>query len=196
MPLNRKGVSMNSLINRADDKVIKSLGDVMQIAFVPRDVEAALTFWTATMGVGPFFNLAHAQEQLQEHQFRGQACKADYSIWLSYWGDLQIEIIGQHNDAPSVYKEWQDAGNAGMHHVCIMVSDLDGALDRCARMGALPLQGGRSGESRYAYVDTAGGPGTMLEILQPAPEVRAYQEHMKQAAAAWDGRHPVRQFGA
>ena len=32
-------------------------GEMRQIAFVVRDLEAALRYWTETVGVGPFFML-------------------------------------------------------------------------------------------------------------------------------------------
>ena len=39
--------------------LIARLGTVMQLAFVPEDVEGALRYWTETMGVGPFFKLSN-----------------------------------------------------------------------------------------------------------------------------------------
>src|SRR5690606_23902147 len=39
----------------APHSLISRLGNVMQLAFVPRDFDAAVRFWTETMGVGPFF---------------------------------------------------------------------------------------------------------------------------------------------
>ena len=39
------------------------------------------------------------------------------------------------------------------------------------------------------YVDTGGGPGTMVEILKPGPGGREFFAHMK-AAANWDGSDP------
>ena len=33
-------------------------------------------------------------------------------------------MIRQHNDAPSIYKAWRDEGREGLHHVCILVDDL------------------------------------------------------------------------
>ena len=185
-----------SLVQPRRPRILSGLGDIMQIAFVPRDFDRAFRFWTETMGVGPFFQIKHSQEHLQDHVFRGRPCHADFSIMLAYWGEIQVELIEQHNDAPSIYKEQLDSGQDGLHHVCILVDDLANALQTCSQQGGTLLQGARSGASRFAYVETGGGPGTMLEMLQPAPEVRAYQQHMKAAAASWDGSDPLRPFGS
>ena len=175
---------------------IRSLGEVMQLAFVPPDINTAVAYWTETMGVGPFFKLEHAQLALHSHTYRGKPCEADFTIMIAYWGDLQIELIQQHNDAPSIYQDWRDLGGDGLHHVCILVEDLGDAVARCAAQGADILQEGQSGASTFAYMDTKGGPGTILEILCPAPEIRAYQAHMKECARLWDGKNPIRPFGS
>jgi methylmalonyl-CoA/ethylmalonyl-CoA epimerase len=176
-------------------RIVSGLGEIMQIAFIPRDLDKALRFWTETMGVGPFFQMKHSQQYLQDHLYRGRPCEADFSILLAYWGDLQVELIEQHNDAPSIYRDHLKSGHDGMHHVCILVDDLASAVATCERQGGVLMQGARSDENRFAYIDTGGGPGTMLEMLQPTPDVRAYQLHMKAAAASWDGSEPVRAFG-
>ena len=41
------------------------------------------------------------------------------SIALANSGDLQIELIQQVNDAPSMYKEFLDAGHEGLQHVAM-----------------------------------------------------------------------------
>jgi methylmalonyl-CoA/ethylmalonyl-CoA epimerase len=179
-----------------DRKLIGSLGEVMQLAFVPSDLDAALDHWLNRMGVGPFFRSEHAQRTIDSAHYLGKPCEADFTMMIAYWGDIQIELIQQHNDAPSVYKDWRDRGHEGIHHVCILVDRLDEALGLCGRAGGVQVQDGRSGDSRWAYVDTMGGPGTMLEILSPAPGVRAYQGHMKQVTRTWDGGDPIRPFGS
>ncbi len=175
-------------------ELIRLLGDVMQLAFVPADVEATIAYWTEAMGVGPFFKVAHAQRTLDSHTYRGQPCEADFTLMIAYWGHFQIEIIEQHNSAPSIYQDWREANGEGLHHICVQVNDLDAAIASCVEAGAELLQCGQAGASAYAYVDTKGGPGTILELFSPSPEVRAHQEYMKAAARQWDGTNPIRDF--
>jgi len=172
---------------------IKSLGDVMQLAYVTTDLAAAARYWTQTMGVGPFFKLEHAQRSLDSLRYRGKPCEADFTMMIAYWGDIQVELIQQHNDAPSIFRGRHGRAK-GLHHVCIMVDDLAAAVADCTRAGALLIQEGRSGGSAFVYMDTFGGPGSVLEILSPAPEVRQYQTYMRECAKTWDGRQPIRTF--
>jgi hypothetical protein len=70
---------------------IAALGDIMQLAFVPEDFDAAVAHWTQTMGVGPFFIIEGIH--LDGMKYRGQPTEAVFDLALAYWGDLQIELI-------------------------------------------------------------------------------------------------------
>ena len=45
-------------------------GPIRQIAFVVRDLDASLRYWTETLGVGPFFALRNVSPV--QYQYRGQ----------------------------------------------------------------------------------------------------------------------------
>ena len=166
----------------------------MQLAYVPADFDSALAFWTNTMGAGPFFALDHVI--LDDLKYKGEAATIDFSMVVGYWGDLQIELIRQHNDVPSIYKSWRDEGREGLHHVCILVDDMDEARRTCVKAGAAVMQEGRvpSG-GEVIYVDTGGGPGTMVEILQSSSGGREFFAMMRDAARGWDGSEPLRRLG-
>jgi len=173
---------------------IASLGEVMQLAYVPADFDAALNFWIKTMGAGPFFALDHVQ--FETIKYRGAASPIDFSMVIGYWGDMQIELIRQHNDAPSIYKSWRDDGREGLHHVCILVDDMVHARKVCADAGATVAQEGTlPGGGEVIYVDTGGGPGTMVEILKGAPGLGDLFKMIRDAARGWDGSDPVRALG-
>ena len=173
---------------------IAALGEVMQLAYVPADFDAALSFWTKTMGAGPFFALDHVQ--LDEVKYRGAPSNIDFSMALGYWGDIQIELIRQHNDAPSIYKAWRDAGLEGLHHVCILVDDMDHARQVCAAAGGIVAQEGKlAGGGVVIYVDSGGGPGTMVEILKGVTGTAGLFAMIRDAARGWDGSDPIRRLG-
>ena len=173
---------------------IAALGEIMQLAYVPADFDAALRHWTQVVGAGPFFALDHVQ--MQDVRYCGAPSDIDFSMALGYWGDMQIELIRQHNDAPSIYKAWRDAGREGLQHVCILVDDIAHARAVCAAADAAVTQEGRvAGGGEVIYVDTGGGPGTMVEILQPGPGTRDFFAMMRDAARGWDGSDPLRRLG-
>lgn len=173
---------------------IAGLGQVMQLAFVPADFDAALAFWTQVMGAGPFFALDHVQ--LEDVKVDGIPAQIDFSMVLGYWGEIQIELIRQHNDTPSIYKSWRDEGREGLHHVCILVEDMAEARRVCGAAGAVVRQEAKvPGGGEVIYVDTGGGPGTMVEILKPAPGGPQFFAMMREAARDWDGSAPERRLG-
>lgn len=171
---------------------IASLGPVIQLAFVPQDFEACLDFWTRTMGVGPFTLMEHIRAD--STHYLGEPTEIDMTAAIGYWGDMQIEIIKQHCDTPSIYKSWLDEGREGLHHVLIAVDEMQQALEVCYRAGARLLQHStyRGGSAEVAYLDTGGGPGSMLELWQGDDPGRAFFASVREAARIWDGSDPIR----
>lgn len=173
---------------------ISKIGPIMQMAYVPSDFDAAVKFWTETMGVGPFFYIPHSG--LQDTLFRGAPTDLDFGLALAYWGDIQIELIKVHNDAPSMFKEWRSAGKEGVHHLCVLTEDMSQARAICAEAGFTVLQEAEvPGGGKVVYMDTGGGDGTIVEILQPAPGSDMFFDMMRQAAVDWDGSEPFRTIG-
>lgn len=175
---------------------IAALGEIMQLAFVPDDFDAAIRHWTETMGVGPFYLIEGIH--LDGMKYRGAPTDAVFTLALAYWGDLQIELIRPENDAPSIYSGEYAVGDR-LHHVCILVDDLAAARAVCEAQGAEIMVEGKFGASEVIYVDpgpdAGGGPGSLVEILQQdksGPDLFAI---IKAASVDWDGTEPVRRFG-
>ena len=80
-------------------------GPVRQIGYVVRDIDAAIAPWVA-MGIGPWFVI---RELPLRTLYRGRPCEVVQSIALANSGDLQIELIAQHGDTPSIFTEFLDA---------------------------------------------------------------------------------------
>jgi len=113
---------------------LAACGQPMQLPFVPDDVGKALEYWTGVMGAGPFFHIPHIN--LENTIYKGAPTAPDFSLWLGHWGDMQIELIAQHSDAPSIYLGAGD--DRRLHHICILVADFTQALE--AAQGMEPLQ--------------------------------------------------------
>lgn len=175
----------------AKKALISQLGTVMQIAFVPKDFDAAVRYWTETMGVGPFFHLQHLA--MDQAKYRGAVVEIDFSIAIAYWGDLQVEIIQQHNDAPSIYKSWLDEGREGLHHVCIITDDMARARAVCKEAAAAVVQEVLvPGGGEAIYVDAGGGQGGLIEIIDLPQSVYDGFAYMHEQSRIWDGSDPLR----
>ncbi|NWK98737.1 hypothetical protein DM806_24360 [Sphingobium lactosutens] len=173
-------------------KSFAQLGQVMQIAYVPEDFDAAIRFWTQTMGVGPFY--LQPNLSIPTLRYRGEPTDAVFSVAIAYWGDIQIELIVQHNEAPSIYRDWREAGLKGVHHICIMVEDIEEARRVAEEAGMIVAQEIVAEGWGVLYVDTGGGPGTMTEIVQPNPGMLGRFARIKADSIGWDGSDPVRRF--
>lgn len=181
----------------ADEKTtpgaIAALGDIMQLAFVPKDFDAAVRHWTQVMGVGPFFMIEDIH--LEGMKYRGKPTDAVFDLALAYWGDLQIELIRPRDNHPSIYRGEYGATGNGLHHVCILVDDLANARAVCEAAGAEVVIEGTFGPSQVIYVDPGTGPGGLVEILQQAKDGPGLFGMIKTAGIGWDGSEPLRKLG-
>ena len=54
---------------------------------------------------------------MADFQYKGQPSPVDISLALANSGTLQIELIQQRNDAPSLYLDFLQAGHEGLQHL-------------------------------------------------------------------------------
>ncbi len=166
-------------------------GEAFQMAFVPRDIDTALEYWL-TLGAGPFFKLEN--RQFPASQYRGRPVGTTIDVYMGYWGAVQVELIRQLDDGPSVYRDFLDAGREGVHHLGVVVPDLAEARVRCAAVGYQVVQEIQSDNMEIFYA-AAGTPDLpMIECMTPPPETLAFFEVMKAAHRDFDGKNPVRGY--
>ena len=170
-------------------------GPVRQNGYVVRDVEAAMAHWSEVAGVGPWFYVERAPIHHFEH--RGRPCEIHLSIALANSGPLQIELIEQRNDAPSLYREFLDAGQEGLQHVAYWTEHFDRDRARALEAGFVIGHEGRIGDyGPFAYFDSDAHPGSVIELSDVGGPKRRLFEHIRAACEGWDGRDPVRAFPA
>ncbi len=170
------------------------LGPVMQNAFLVADVPAAIEHWARTMRVGPFF--VFERVPFKECWFRGRpATDIDLTVAIAYWGEVQIELIHQNNDVPSIYTEFRERGGTGMQHMGVLSASLDADLAMLATRNVLPVQYGNAAGMRFAYVASDFHPGGMVELIEARPGTLAFFERMRTAAREWDGREATAPLG-
>jgi len=171
--------------------VSRILGPIRQNGYVVRDIEAALDYWINALGVGPWFLVGEVE--LDWFRYRGVASEPKLSIALANSGDLQIELIQQRCDTPTLYREFLDAGHEGLQHVAFWSTDYQNLYDRMLadgyRLGHEGQIGGEQG--RFAYFDSGAHPGSVVEISDisgPKGELFAF---IRKAAVDWDGQNPI-----
>lgn len=168
---------------------------VMQVAFMVEDLEAACMDWVRTTGIGPFLTVPHVV--LEEYSYCGRpASGLDFSVAIAQSGGVQIELIQQHCDNPSAYRDTVAKGQAkdqsGFHHLAIYTDDYDAVHARYAQQGFVTAVDGSFGGFRFSYIDTSATLGCMIELIEENPLQGEFFARIAGAAQGWDGSDPIR----
>ena len=169
-------------------------GNIRQNGYVVRDIQAAMRHWTEKLGVGPFFYVKVAP--IESFHYMGKPSGCQCAIALANSGDLQIELIQQLNDEPSMYRDFLAAGREGLQHVAYWTEKMDEDLARVAALGYRVGQSGTVGENgRFVYYATEAHPGTVVELSEISGRKGQLFRAIREAAANWDGNNPIIEVG-
>lgn len=168
-------------------------GPVRQIGYVVTDLDHAMAGWVQ-LGVGPWFVMRALPMRAL---YRGEPCETSLSIAWSNSGELQIELIEQRDDTPSVFTEFLNARGAGLHQLAYWATDF-GAAMRAVEEAGWPVvwSGGEEYGVRFAYVEPPNAPAAVIEISELTDATAANAIFIHDAAAEWDGADPIRVLGA
>jgi len=158
----------------------------MQVAMMVDDIPTAVAAWTKTTGIGPFLHVPHVV--LEEYGYRGQASSGlDFSVAIAQSGGVQIELVQQHSDHPSAYRDTIAAGKGGFHHLALYTEDYDADYARYTEQGFVAAVDGTFGGYRFSYIDTSAAIGCMVELIEANPLQTDFFERIAAAAEGWDG---------
>jgi hypothetical protein len=174
--------------------VTRLAGPVRQLGFVVPDADAAMRYWAGIVGIGPF--LVFRKTAFDDYFYRGQPSEPPVvTIGVAHSGPLQIEIIQQHNDAPSSYLDFKQRGLGEFHHVSPWFRDAasyDAAYAQLLASGLEVVHQGVIQGCRFSYFASGDGGWPQLEIsegLKPGPA--EMWQSLETAAARWDGASPI-----
>jgi hypothetical protein len=166
-------------------------GPVIQNGYVVRDIEAAMRHWIEVLGVGPWFYIERLP--VPDFRYKGQPSPVDISIALANSGPLQVELIQQRNEAPSLYRDFLNAGHEGLQHLGYGSHNFQADVDRwLARGYTIGHSGTVSGRGPFVYLLTEGHPGTIVELFDMAGGRERVFARIAEAAQHWDGTEPIR----
>ena len=166
--------------------VSTKFGPIRQLGYVVRDLDQALERWLAA-GVGPWY--VFDPLSLERFHYRGGASIVpDVAIALSYSGELQVELIHQRDDTPTLYRDFlAHSADGGLQHLGFMPDDYDAALASALADGWDVGHEGAAAGTRFAYIEGGNHPGTTVELIDLAEAMESFMAHLAAAAAAWDG---------
>jgi hypothetical protein len=158
---------------------------ILQMSWVVRNLEEAAQRWHRTTGIGPFLINRHLA--VTKPRYRGAPSATDFSTAIAQAGPIQVELVEQHDDGPSCYRDTVPAGAEALHHVAIIADAYDETLESYRRGGFEIASDGWFGDVRFCYVDTSPTLGHMTEILEDKPAIRRFFGAIVRAADSWDG---------
>lgn len=168
-------------------------GEIRQAGYVVDDIEAAMDYWSRKLGIGPWFY--NERVPIRNYTYRGEPYEVHNSVALANSGPLQMELIQTRNDAPSMYRDFRQAGRTGLQHVAYWTQDYDADLERLTAQGFKAVMSGEVGErGRFVYFDTEYHPGTVIELSEVAGPKGKMFDLIRESSIGWDGKDPVRPF--
>ena len=161
-----------------------------QLGFVVDDIDDDVRYWVEVVGVAPFF--VYREVTLAECLYDGEPVELTLSVAFGQAGALQIELIQQLSDTPSVYV---GRASGAAHHAAIWTPDYDRVVETYRARGLLDrMWGSASGraDERFVYLQPA-GPWPLIEVVEVlAPKAEMYRR-IADAARSYDGTDPVRE---
>jgi hypothetical protein len=172
-------------------------GPVRQVGYVVRDIEAAMRHWAA-LGVGPWYYKEDVVST--EYRYYGKpSALPKLSIALANSGEVQLELIQQRDDVPTLYRDTLLANGEVAQHAAYWTRDrFDEFCARLVGRGYVEGHAGRMGANRgrFAYFLRTGFPSAMIEISETSGGKAEYFEEIRLASLAWDGSEPIRRIGS
>lgn len=165
-------------------------GEIMQYAYTVADVHKSILSYTKLFGIGPWF--CRGPFTPPHALYRGRNTGLTLTLARAFSGHTMIELIQQHDDGPSVYRDLRLSGY-GFHHWAIAVDDIVDASARLAARGypvvfedVLPTQ------ARVRYADASADLPGMIELVEMTNAQERHYASFYEASIDWDGSHPIR----
>ncbi len=129
---------------------------------------------------------------VSEVRYRGRMTTMDRRIAVAQAGPLQIELIQQWGEEPSLYREIFGAKEVGVHHMATVVKDF-AAAKRFYESRNYPEVAEILGVGMgVAYFDTRKDFGLFTEVIEAQPAFMAQLAKVAETCARWDGKDPLR----
>ncbi|TAL01901.1 MAG: VOC family protein, partial [Rhodospirillaceae bacterium] len=140
----------------------------------------------------PFFLVPHLE--INDIVYRGKkGMGIEFSLAIAQSGGVQIELVQQHCDRPSAYRDTIAKGEQGFHHICFYLDNYDATYDRYVKQGFVAAVDGLFGNTRFSYIDTSASIGCMVELIEHNEVQTNFFQRIIDGANGWDGKtDPIR----
>lgn len=168
-------------------------GNPVQVANVVPDVDREIDRYIAA-GVGPFYTMRRIRPKARH---RGARHDPLITAAFGYTGDVQIELIEQHDDTPSAYLEYLERHpGGGQHHLAFYCASFPEAVATAARHGqkltVVQEYLGPNDEPFEIYYEADQDADPLLIQLNPPGLYHDLFTSIHEASTRWSGEDPVR----
>lgn len=144
---------------------------IWQIGIIVENLDKGVETYWQTAEVGPWQIFTYQQPFARWMTYRGQPVNHRFRVALARIGPQQIELI-EPLEGPSIYHEFVEKHGYGrLHHVGLMVDNLDEAIAQAADAGFPVIQSGGGhgldGDGGFAYLDTEERLSCLIELMAP-----------------------------
>lgn len=173
-------------------------GDIRQIAFVVEAIDESMRYWIEHLGIGPFF--IKREIVFSPFEYYGeQSDSPTVSIALANSGGVQIELIQQHDDKNSIYRDFLANNSPGLQHMAAWYNSAEmrarkqQLLDRGFHL-AQECTIVNSGVNLAYFNSLLDGRGILFEIADlKEPHHWKRIQAIADVAAQWQGEDPIRE---
>ncbi|MHA2392480.1 MAG: VOC family protein [Promethearchaeota archaeon] len=124
-------------------------GDIHHIGYVYKDGEEAVKKFKSLFGIEKFNHFNYIVVKVAR----------------SMIGKLQVDII-EPQDKNSIFYEFLENGNFGLHHIGFRVEDIDEIIKEWDLKGFKQVNKGIIGPAKFIYYDTTDVLGYIIEFVQ------------------------------
>lgn len=135
---------------------------VDQLGFVYRDIKKQAKIMKSVFKL-PDFIFTGAKSH--SYIYRGKPSEVILDIGISRIGNTQIELI-QLIEGECIYNKFLDEGKEGLQHIGMYVENVNQSINDFEKLNIKPIQTGRAVRHLFAYMDTVGVFGIILELLE------------------------------
>ena len=165
-------------------------GPLRQMGYVVKDIDAAMRHWIEVCQVGPWFYVDKLV--VNDFTYKGQPGDPHLSIALANSGDVQLELIQQRDNSPTLYQDFLNAGNEGLQHFSTWPENYEEIYRKALAAGYTVGQEAGSPRGPFVYFEQEGHPGTVIEMAEMTEGRRRIFDGVREAAVDWDGSDPIR----
>lgn len=166
-----------------DSTITKVFPDLhlAQIAWVVKDIEATLKFFTETLGIRNFSKIQTIRVKEYDATYYDQRSDAESLVAMAYSGGTFIELI-QPISGNSVFQDYLDKNPAGgLQHIAyrLPVEQLDKIISEYEKKGFPVISSFDTPIAKIVFFDTSKEMGVMTEIMGITKEGEEVIEKMK-----------------